>query len=97
MPPSFLYSVCCLNSCDNVLWLREIQFNNHFTFFLLNSGGPGSGKITHCDHLARADNRLIHLNMQTTFLEAANEIGSVFLFSVLVDQIIFIFYKQKKR
>ncbi len=38
-------------------------------------GGPGSGKITHCDRLARIDDRLFHLNMQTAFLEVASEIG----------------------
>nr|CAH0102549.1 unnamed protein product [Daphnia galeata] len=39
-------------------------------------GGPGSGKITHCDRLTRIDDRLFHLNMQATFLEVASEIGS---------------------
>lgn len=38
-------------------------------------GGPGSGKITHCDHLARNDSRLVHINMQSAFLDVASEIG----------------------
>jgi broad-specificity NMP kinase len=40
-------------------------------------GGPGSGKITHCDRLTRIDDRLLHLNMQATFLEVASEIGTI--------------------
>jgi broad-specificity NMP kinase len=42
-------------------------------------GGPGSGKITHCDRLTRIDDRLFHLNMQATFLEVASEIGNTSL------------------
>ncbi|XP_032792607.2 uncharacterized protein LOC116929459 [Daphnia magna] len=39
-------------------------------------GGPGSGKITHCDRLTRLDPRLFHLNMQSEYLKVASEIGS---------------------
>ena len=41
-------------------------------------GGPGSGKITHCDQLARIDERLVHINMQNTLLDVASEIGFAF-------------------
>ena len=42
---------------------------------LLHEGGPGSGKITHCEHLAVIDDRILHLNMQAAFLEIASEIS----------------------
>lgn len=38
-------------------------------------GGPGSGKITHCDRLAIIDERLFHLNMMLALLEVAAEMG----------------------
>lgn len=39
------------------------------------SGGPGTGKLTHCDKLAENDLNLVHINMGNTFLNIANEYG----------------------
>lgn len=38
-------------------------------------GGPGSGKITHCERMTDEIEGLIHLNMQSIFLSIASEIG----------------------
>ncbi len=55
-----------------------------YDLFLKIKGGPGSGKITHCDRLTRIDDRLFHLNMQATFLEVASEIGMI-LYNLLIS------------
>lgn len=31
--------------------------------FILFSGGPGSGKVTHCDNLTQEKQGVVHINM----------------------------------
>lgn len=48
------------------------------------TGGPGSGKITHCERLAIMDERLVHLNMMLAFLEIATEMGSILIVNCFI-------------
>lgn len=34
-----------------------------FYFFFDKTGGPGSGKVTHCDNLMQEKRGIIHINM----------------------------------
>lgn len=45
-------------------------------------GGPGSGKLTHCHHLSQIDEKLVHVNMLTVFLDFVLQTYSKSLFNL---------------
>lgn len=46
-----------------LVYRSQIMKNIHYTILHLIAGGPGSGKVTHCDNLMQEKKGIVHINM----------------------------------
>ena len=61
-----------------------VNVSNGDFFIDRDSGGPGSGKLTHCHHLSQIDQKLVHVNMLTTFLDFVDQnYGTSIIYSTI--------------
>lgn len=70
--------------------MKYIWLQIYLTVIIVYTGGPGSGKVTHCDNLMQEKRGIVHINMTDLLQQYAIGNGKSLKLLLLIFLIVFV-------